>query len=175
MYQAQILYLNDNLINDYCTDLAIFDLGENNLFGSIPTWLMKAFILRLQEYRFVGSIPLQLCSLSRLKILDMVVNNLMGMILHCLGNMSNMIDFIQGLHGLNLSHNHLFGNIPIGIGNMTLLEFFDLSNNHLSGTIPHGVLALTSLAHLNFQKEIKFKHSMILPFMPTILYSMVIF
>ncbi|KAK3422748.1 hypothetical protein EUGRSUZ_G03156 [Eucalyptus grandis] len=178
------LHLNGNHLNgelpralDYCTDLVILDLGENDLSGSILTWFDESFqslsILRVRENRFVGNIPPQLCSLSRLKILDMAVNNLTRMIPHCLGNMSGMI---------NLNQTNLFGSVAIApIQDMNSLSFeadinwgqehvveimkgryneytkivlrlvvnLDLSSNFLNGSIPEELSFLSKLHGLN--------------------------
>ncbi|XP_057526218.1 receptor-like protein EIX2 [Amaranthus tricolor] len=56
---------------------------------------------------------------------------------------------LSALIGLNFSHNHLTGNIPINIGEMRALESLDLSNKNLSGRIPSSLGAITSLRTLN--------------------------
>lgn len=54
-----------------------------------------------------------------------------------------------GLVSMNLSWNHLTGKIPQSIGSMNSLESLDLSNNELSGEIPASLSDLTSLSYLN--------------------------
>ncbi|KAF8007050.1 hypothetical protein BT93_K1145 [Corymbia citriodora subsp. variegata] len=69
----------------YCRQLRILDLGENKISGSVPHWIGPSFpflqILRLRS---------MLCLLSALQILDLAVNNLIGIILNCLGYMKGM-------------------------------------------------------------------------------------
>ncbi|KAF8043771.1 hypothetical protein BT93_A1940 [Corymbia citriodora subsp. variegata] len=171
------LHLNRNRLNgelpqalNYCTDLAILDLGENNFSGSIPTWFNESFrslsILRLRDNRFVGSIPPQLCSMVRLRILDMAVNNLTGTIPHCLGNMNSMInsfgsvavasiqDIISFTHDLDWDQEHVV-EIMKGRYNeytkvvLQLVVNLDLSSNFLNGSIPEELSFLSGLHGLN--------------------------
>eukprot|EP00261_Vitis_vinifera_P032265 XP_019073508.1 PREDICTED: probable LRR receptor-like serine/threonine-protein kinase At5g45780 [Vitis vinifera] len=91
-------------------------------------------VLVLHSNKFKGSIPLELCHLDSLQILDLGNNNLSGTIPRC-------FEELTGLHGLiflNLSNNHLQGKIPVKIGALTSLESLDLSMNRLSGVIPQG-------------------------------------
>ncbi|KAL3635717.1 hypothetical protein CASFOL_020264 [Castilleja foliolosa] len=60
---------------------------------------------------------------------------------------------LTGLHGLNLSNNHLRGRIPRKIGDMESLESLDLSSNNLSGTIPESLSKLNFLSHLNLSRN----------------------
>ncbi|KAL3635732.1 hypothetical protein CASFOL_020279 [Castilleja foliolosa] len=156
--------------------------------------------LRLRHNEFYDIIPSSYCQLYNLQILDLAQNNLTGNIPHCVGNFSGMVkdaaifhdDYgdvsltelvkgvmmeytntssyiinldlssnhlvgeippdltnLTGLIGLNLSHNHLRGIIPRKIGDMESLESLDLSGNNLSGTIPESLSKLTFLSHLN--------------------------
>ncbi|TQD90083.1 hypothetical protein C1H46_024398 [Malus baccata] len=50
---------------------------------------------------------------------------------------------------LNLSMNHLTGNIPAEIGSLERIETLDLSSNKLSGPIPQTMVSLTFMNHLN--------------------------
>jgi EIX receptor 1/2 len=63
-----------------CTLLRIIDFGENKLFGRIPTWIGTSLkdlrVLRLPSNLFVGSIPLELCQLTSLQILDLSNNSI---------------------------------------------------------------------------------------------------
>ncbi|CAL4971256.1 unnamed protein product [Urochloa decumbens] len=50
------------------------------------------------------------------------------------------------LYFIDLSDNHLTGTIPLGIGNITLLQSLDISTNHLVGELPASIsTALTNL------------------------------
>ncbi|XP_019199343.1 PREDICTED: receptor-like protein 12 [Ipomoea nil] len=63
---------------------------------------------------------------------------------HLIGDIPEEFSVLRGLISLNLSRNHLTGKIIPGINQMEMLESLDLSRNQLSGEIPAG------LAHLNF-------------------------
>ncbi|KAK9987951.1 hypothetical protein SO802_028190 [Lithocarpus litseifolius] len=164
--------------------------------------LQNLKVLLLRSNLLSGNIPLQLCQLKYLKILDLSSNNFSGTIPPCyfLGMTSfedtlsfisypymaytdsvkltfNSREFINhgfaivyvidlssnhlsgqipnefirllGLQLLNLSGNHLVGPIPPNIGEMANLEVFDLSRNSLSCTIPASMTNMTFLAILN--------------------------
>ena len=68
---------------------------------------------------------------------------------HITGDIPKSIGPASGLVNMNLSMNHLTGDIPESIGSMRSLESLDLSNNQLSGEIPSGLSDLTSLSYLN--------------------------
>jgi hypothetical protein len=62
---------------------------------------------------------------------------------HLTGEIPTKMDYLFGLISLNLSRNNLTGEISSNIGYLKLLDALDLSRNHLSGTIP------SSLAHID--------------------------
>ncbi|XP_028085913.1 receptor-like protein EIX1 [Camellia sinensis] len=80
-------------------DLAILDLSytgildeipicENELQGSIPTWMAEwlpdLIVLTLRSNKLDGVIPQELCHLSSLQVLDLADNNLSGAIPRCI-------------------------------------------------------------------------------------------
>ncbi|ONH94825.1 hypothetical protein PRUPE_7G033100 [Prunus persica] len=163
-----------------CTYLNILDLGDNKFSGPILASIGESMpnlqILSLRSNSFTGSIPLKLCGLSALHILDFSHNNLFGNIPHCIGRvfvydygsilyLVTSVDLSDNklsgeipmeltslikLGTLNLSMNHLTGNIPTNIGNLESIETLDLSKNKLSGySIPQSMVSLTFLNHLN--------------------------
>ena len=160
--------------------------------------LQNLKVLSLTFNLLSGNIPLQLCQLKYLKILDLSSNNLSGTLPQCnfLGMTSfedsfpftnfpykayfdivkpkfnsrefinpgsrliNLIDLssnhlsgqipnefisLLGLQYLNLSGNHLVGPIPPNIGEMANLEALDLSRNSLSCTMPSSMTNMTFL------------------------------
>uniref|UniRef100_A0A7N2LMD5 Leucine-rich repeat-containing N-terminal plant-type domain-containing protein n=1 Tax=Quercus lobata TaxID=97700 RepID=A0A7N2LMD5_QUELO len=179
------------------------DLGGNYLSGNLPSWIgSHVLMLRLRSNLFSGIIPRQWCNLPSLHILDLAQNNLYGGIPDCLDNLTALIygynnsyfsvynyqeetilvtkgqellygrilEFVNSidlsgnhltgeipnelsrlieLGTVNLSINHLTGNIPQNIGNLRWLESLDLSKNSLSGPIPKSLSSMTFLAHLN--------------------------
>ncbi|KAK7837853.1 receptor-like protein eix2 [Quercus suber] len=179
------------------------DLGGNYLSGNLPSWIgSHVLMLCLRSNLFSGIIPRQWCNLPSLHILDLAQNNLYGGIPDCLDNLTALIygynnsyfgvqeyqeetilvtkgqellygrilEFVSSidlsgnhltgeipnelsrlikLGTVNLSINHLTGNIPQSIGNLRWLESLYLSKNSLSGPIPKSLSYLTFLAHLN--------------------------
>lgn len=68
---------------------------------------------------------------------------------HLTGDIPKSLGPKTGFVNMNLSGNHLTGRIPESIGSMQSLESLDLSNNELSGEIPSSLSDLTSLSYLN--------------------------
>ncbi|KAH1150866.1 hypothetical protein GYH30_044737 [Glycine max] len=63
-----------------CTSLYMLDVGENLLSGTIPSWIGKSLqqleILSLRVNRFFGSVPVHLCYLMQIHLLDLSRNHL---------------------------------------------------------------------------------------------------
>ncbi|PQQ08742.1 hypothetical protein Pyn_30643 [Prunus yedoensis var. nudiflora] len=97
-----------------CKHLKVFDAAENQLSGLIPGWLgfelPKLVILILRSNRFYGRIPLQLCNLTHVQILDLSINNISGTIPKCLSNLTALVD--KGHSILTITHHYAsdFGN-----------------------------------------------------------------
>nr|AAD50430.1 Cf2/Cf5 disease resistance protein homolog [Hordeum vulgare subsp. vulgare] len=68
---------------------------------------------------------------------------------HLIGEIPEMITSLGGLLNLNLSWNHLSGKIPGKIGAMKSVESLDLSRNNLYGEIPASLSELTFLSSLD--------------------------
>ncbi|XVF46083.1 hypothetical protein PTKIN_Ptkin02bG0259700 [Pterospermum kingtungense] len=183
-----------------CSGLTSLDLGGNKFSGSLPLWVEKFssfFMLRLGSNSFTGSIPDQFCTLKNVHILDLSQNKISGPIPRCIGNMTGLVygnnsevferlirvvtrgrdpeysSVEANLNSIDISGNHLTGEIPdeitnlsalrilnlssnflsnsIGekIGKLQKLEWLDLSHNHLSGSIPQSLTSLASLTRLN--------------------------
>ncbi|XP_049356333.1 receptor-like protein EIX2 [Solanum verrucosum] len=69
---------------------------------------------------------------------------------HLSGDIPEEITSLTALIGLNLSRNHFTGAIPRYIHKMQYLEFLDLSRNKLSCTFPPDIQLLLSLDVVNF-------------------------
>ncbi|KAJ1416741.1 Leucine-rich repeat [Sesbania bispinosa] len=95
-----------------CSRLTFIDFGNNNLQGTLPTW--------------IGVIPQSITKLVALAGLNLSRNHLTGFIPNNIGQM-------EMLESLDLSRNHLCGKIPTS----TQLQSFDTStyirNNGLCG------------------------------------------
>ncbi|KAB2598719.1 receptor-like protein 12 [Pyrus ussuriensis x Pyrus communis] len=175
-----LLRLQDNKLSgelpslENCTKLRVLDLGDNKLSGKIPTWigpsLTKLLVLRLKSNGFYGSIPLSLCSLPALHVLDFSKNNLSGALPHCLPNITALsidissnnlsgdipesVTSLLKLISLNLSSNNLTRNqisgvLPNNFGQLEMLESHDLSRNQISGSIPPSFSSLHFLGVLD--------------------------
>ncbi|XP_075644171.1 uncharacterized protein LOC142615320 isoform X1 [Castanea sativa] len=126
-------------------------LGQNNLFGKVPSLekLNKMRILLL-TYNYIGSGGENdlsfLCSLTNatnLIKLGINANSFEGKLPGCISN------FSTNLVNLYLDNNKIFGNIPIGIGNLISLESLTMWKNRLSGTIPFEIGKLQKLRELS--------------------------
>ncbi|KAG4125988.1 hypothetical protein ERO13_D10G130065v2, partial [Gossypium hirsutum] len=147
--------------------LHIFDLADNNFFGSIPrcisnftamvrgsgSWgnaiLYAAIAGPLSESASIvmkGQLLEYDSTLNLVKVLDFSRNKFSGKIPH-------EVTSLQGLQSLNLSQNHLSGKIPENIGGMKSLESLDLSQNQLSGSVPESMSSMTFLSHLNLSSN----------------------
>jgi Leucine-rich repeat (LRR) protein len=86
------------------------------------------------------------CTNDHVSIIDLISNELVGLIPSELGNLSN-------LKGLYLHGNQLSGSIPSELGNLSNLQWLYLSNNQLSGLIPSELGNLSNLRLLNLRKN----------------------
>ncbi len=145
------------------------DLGENELFGTLPPELGDLSNLRrlglgdnqlqeeipselgnLAELRYLsltrnllrGEIPWELGNLTYLEVLGLGRNDLEGEIPSELGNLAN-------LRELYLWGNRLRGEIPPDLGNLSALEKLHLQDNLLEGSIPLELGDLTNLKELD--------------------------
>ena len=169
-----------------CSSLVVLDLSENEFTGTIPAWMgnfngkfivtvpgdreitytLGLMVLVLHSNKFNGSIPLELCHLHSLQILDLGNNNLSGTIPRCFGNFSSMIKqsnssspfpfhneryFESGstdtatlvMKGVEYEYSNILG----------LLAGMDLSSNKLSGEIPEELTGLHGLVFLNLSNN----------------------
>ncbi|XP_027339369.1 receptor-like protein EIX2 [Abrus precatorius] len=145
--------------------LHLLDVAENNLSGSIPTCLADLHGFKLPQTFFLNwmySIVFPGFVLYK-KHTELVLKGRKfeywnQMLVHSSIDLSNnhlsgeipeKITELIHLGVLNLSWNHLTGNIPNNIGSLTDLESLDLSHNHLSGPIPPSMASMTFLSNLN--------------------------
>jgi Leucine-rich repeat (LRR) protein len=176
-------------IGDRFHQLVILSLQFNNFYGSIPSnlcYLRKLHVLDLSLNNLSGTIPICVKNFSvmaqdtmsstmstdhfytlsvmnvsytvrydfniflmwkgvdrRYKNADTFLKSLDLSSNHLTGEIPTEMEYLFGLISLNLSRNNLSGEIISNIGNFKSLEFLDLSRNLLTGTIP------SSLAHID--------------------------
>ncbi|XP_017982778.1 PREDICTED: probable inactive receptor kinase At5g10020 [Theobroma cacao] len=119
------LFAHDGM--PYFDSLEVFDAGNNQLVGTIPSFnfIVSLRILRLGNNQLSGSLPEALLQESSMILseLDLSLNQLEGPV----GSITSAT-----LKKLNISSNKLSGSLPIKIGHCAIL---DLSSNMLSGDL----------------------------------------
>ncbi|KAH0684965.1 hypothetical protein KY285_021693 [Solanum tuberosum] len=136
-------------------------------------------VLLLRKNKFDGNIPLQICQLKNLIILDLSSNSLSGTIPKCVKNflmMAGVEELPSLVYGpyeeyrkdvalmlkergydysfafmavIDLSDNHLSGEIPEEITTLVQLQVLNLSRNNLTGAIPCKISKMQSLEVLD--------------------------
>ncbi|GKU93297.1 hypothetical protein SLEP1_g6902 [Rubroshorea leprosula] len=169
-----VLHLNNNSLHKGLhvalknfTSLEVLDLGENKFSGNLTSIVGGKIgnhslkILRLRKNLLFGYIPLELCSLSQLQILDLADNNLTGRIPPCFGKFPIMVNATKLIHDMyyyisdrNWDQTPLTevvkGRYLNYIGKTLRLEInIDLSRNSLIGSIPEELIFLKDLHSLN--------------------------
>ncbi|KAL5804117.1 hypothetical protein ACOSQ3_030917 [Xanthoceras sorbifolium] len=145
-----------------CIELEVLDAAENQFAGNILTWIGKRFlrmkILKFRSNNFQGLLPMELCCLSSLQILDLAYNNLSGNIPSCINNFTAMVtvnhslskdmyyilDFVEHTSLVRRGIEYEYSTI------LNLVRAIDLSKNNISGEIPREVTSLTALQSMNF-------------------------
>ncbi|XP_027182372.1 receptor kinase-like protein Xa21 [Coffea eugenioides] len=111
--------------------------GNNFLASAIPNsfWNLKDPLrLNLSSNSLNGSLPLEVGNLKAITSIDISANQFSGDIPSTTESFGNMLS----LQGLYLSHNNLSGYIPKSLEALRDLKDLDVSYNHLSGEIPSG-------------------------------------
>ncbi|GJY72649.1 leucine-rich repeat protein [Tanacetum coccineum] len=137
--------------------LADPQLNENELVGSIPTWLGREVLLlrlvNLKSNNFDGNIPHEICYLTHIQILVLADNNLSGNIPRCFnklcvlfGNkLASMISYLLSIGDVSSDP----GEDWDYLGNMKALVSCDLSLNKLYGELPMSLSSLSLLSSFN--------------------------
>jgi len=119
----------------------------NNLLGSLPLEigsLSKLTFLDLSSNKLNGNIPPELANLNNLVYLNLGINELSGSIPPELANL-NKLTYVY------LGSNQLSGTIPPELGNLSNLTYLRLSSNQLSGSIPPELANLNKLTYVNLR------------------------
>ncbi|XP_031249014.1 receptor-like protein EIX2 [Pistacia vera] len=154
----------------------MLDLEKNALSGRIPEWigesLQDLIVLSLQSNRFFGNIPLQLCHLANIQVLDLSLNNISGTIPKCINKFSAMThewdtnatlttDYIPSGITYHLGIYEYFNNAVLTWkgsnfefkNTLGLVKILDLSSNILSGEVSEEIMSLTGLVGLNLSRN----------------------
>ncbi|KAK7860996.1 receptor-like protein eix2 [Quercus suber] len=168
------LHLHNNSISgdipsslQKCSNLTLIDIGENHFPMTIPLWIGKMPSLQIlrRSSGFKGHIPLQICQLSYLRVLDLANNSLSSSIPKCLNLIRAMAMLPDYAYGVNLEYFNdvsLYyvslmlvpkGNVLEYEGNLRFVKTIDLSSNNLSGSIPIEISFLSKLHFLNLSQN----------------------
>ncbi|KAA8532492.1 hypothetical protein F0562_032525 [Nyssa sinensis] len=168
LYNLKFLNLKSNKFNgdipiEICrlSDLQLLNLAQNNITGNIPH-CFRNFTAMVVNHDAREYVEYEIDSLYQENILDSMkgielkftktMTFLTSIDLsnnHIEGEIPEGLMDLFGLRSLNLAGNHLEGRIPEKIGNLEQLETLDLSRNRLSGSIPPSLSALHYLSRLN--------------------------
>uniref|UniRef100_J3N1Y7 non-specific serine/threonine protein kinase n=3 Tax=Oryza brachyantha TaxID=4533 RepID=J3N1Y7_ORYBR len=151
--------------------LQYFDVADNNLSGGIPKSMESFHRMRIKQdneqnfsmaitfgtgleenelNNYIENVTVVTKGQERLytgEIIYMV--NIDLSCNHLTGEIPEMVSTLVALTNLNFSWNSLSGEIPEKIGSLSQLESLDLSHNMLSGMIPNSITSLTYLSHMN--------------------------
>jgi len=180
LHQLVILSLRFNNFNGslpsnlcYLRKLQVLDLSLNDLSGGIPTcvknftsmshditssttsvehWYLSNTSVYVATYDF--NLLLMWKGVDQhFKTADKFLKTIDLSSNHLTGEIPTEVQYLIGLISLNLSRNNLSGEILSNIGNFKLLEFLDLSRNHLSGKIPSSLAHIDRLAMLDLSNN----------------------
>ncbi|XP_057761113.1 receptor-like protein EIX2 [Arachis stenosperma] len=190
LQQLEMLGLRENLLSGsvpsaFCslTSLHFLDLSGNHIKGQIPKCFKNFTAMAHEEIiqdpfshsytvRHING-PRYLYNYDIITLLmwkgtEQNFNNdkllLKGIDLssnHLSGDIPSELENLVELVSLNLSRNNLTGKIPSGIGRLLSLESLDLSRNHLFGSIP------SSLAQISFLSVLDLSHNNLSGQIPT--------
>ncbi|PWA52676.1 leucine-rich repeat protein [Artemisia annua] len=130
-------------IGNLSDQLRFLSLGDNQLFGSLPSGigsLVGLTTLQLGSNRLKGKIPTTIGKLQKIQYLALSSNQFSGPIPDAIGNLSL-------LNKLYLYSNKLEGHIPSSLRNCKELNGLNLGDNRLGGKIPKQLLQLPSLTN----------------------------
>ncbi|KAG6402241.1 hypothetical protein SASPL_139117 [Salvia splendens] len=140
------LYLSNNQFSGQIEEISIIEFPllrpDANANENESDYYFANFLF-LANNRLTGVIPTSICSISRLMVLDLSFNNLIGSIPPCLLQESYYLKV------LNLRGNNFIGVIPDTFNWECGLKTFDVSDNNLGGKIPKSLANCVELAVMN--------------------------
>ncbi|XP_047149356.1 receptor-like protein 15, partial [Vigna umbellata] len=152
---GQILGSN---ISSIFPNLIFLNMSINDIQGSIPREFSQMhflYTLDLSDNNFSGEIPNNISG-DTLQILRLSNNKLHGPVFSTLSTLKYLEElYLDGnslsgsIDSLDLSNNHLVGNLPSVMGNFSKLRVLSLSNNNLGGSISTRFVGLNALEYLD--------------------------
>ena len=131
-------------LNGEMDEIAEWMVGDVAQWPGVSVDNGRVTELKLEEFGLNGALPVELGSLTGLKLLSLRSNRIGGAVPASLGNLTNLTE-------LDLCNNKLEGPMPAELGNLTSLQKLDLGSNQLSGLL---TAAIGSLARLTGLKEL---------------------
>eukprot|EP00257_Ricinus_communis_P015764 XP_015573735.2 receptor-like protein 15 isoform X2 [Ricinus communis] len=200
----RVLLLRGNLFSGLIPDqlcqfnnISMLDLSDNSFSGSIPHCfsnitfgsikeyvsilgesfevpiprstiynfesLLQREIIHEKDIDIVKQVEVEFITKTRANIYTGSILDLMsGLDLSCnhlTGEIPSELGKLSWIHALNLSHNQLTGSIPSTFSSLSQIESLDLSFNNLSGEIPSALISLNflqvfSVAHNNLSGRV---------------------
>ena len=122
----------ESILGQNTQDVVHFNLTSNNVVGSIPLELRSLSnmaILDLSNNQLEGTIPPQVCRMYQIAYLLLQDNMLSGTI-------PSQINMMEGAYEIYLANNNMKGTIPSAIASLSNLKVLNLAGNAFEGTIP---------------------------------------
>ncbi|CAA2976589.1 LRR receptor-like serine threonine- kinase GSO1 [Olea europaea subsp. europaea] len=127
--------------------------------------MTDSMIVSMSNNQLEGPIPVEICNLKDLLLLDLSHNKLCGLVPSCFntstmsrvylnnnqleGELTKAFYNSSSLELLDLRENKFAGSIPQWIGTLSSMRFFLLSGNHFEGTIPHQFCEVNKLSMID--------------------------
>ncbi|XP_039169491.1 receptor-like protein 7 [Eucalyptus grandis] len=123
-------------------NLEYLDISSNLLKTTLPVPPRSIMRYNISQNFLYGEVPMTICELSTLGVLDLSNNALSGALPPCLGSIGPLLL-------LNLARNKFDGKIPCIYPSGCALRMIDLRENRLSGIVPRSLGNCGMLEYLN--------------------------